>query len=363
MIMTDAPGNVARAITGRNDLGELAMASILYPAALALDGQIVFIGAAVAGLRYDCLHCGQRMVARKGEIKEYHFAHYRAGDCEPDAALHTYAQRLIRDGHAAAGEYRAEFQCQGCGEWIGKSVKGYDCSQEVYLVKDARSDIAFVNGAHRRLVVEIVVTHEMEGSAVSAYQSDNIPVMIIRPTWETVEDLYRRVRADDVLNIEPFCKPCKNARQAEQARREKIERFAQSALQTQLQAVRAMRYINETGLPFARWHTDRSGNPMYERTQNNVFASAQRLANKGWKQRNARKPWVFSYDLPFSTAFADFGGNEFFPIYRYTAAQVYVFSGNKLQNLPDDKLYDFERHTTEEVMRALKSFGVPIANI
>ena len=240
------------------------MASILYPAALAADGKIVFIGAAVAGLRYVCLHCGQRMVARKGEIKEHHFAHYRAGDCEPDSALHTYAQRLIQDGHAAAGEYRAEFQCCGCGEWIGKDVKGYDCSKEVYLVKDARSDIAFVKDAHRRLAVEIVVTHEMESPAVSAYQSDNIPVMIIRPAWETVEDLYRRVRADDVLNIEPFCKSCKNARQAEQARREKIEAVAKLAYQTEMDAIREMYNTDKAGVSFTAWHRDKFQRPMYK---------------------------------------------------------------------------------------------------
>lgn len=339
------------------------MASILYPAALASDGKIVFIKAAMAGNEYACLHCEQRMVARKGEINAPHFAHYRAGDCEPNSALHTYAQRLIQDGHDAADKYITEFQCRDCEEWIGKDVKGYNCIKEASLVKGARSDIAFVNGAHRRLAVEIVVTHKMEPSAVSAYRSDNIPVMIVQPTWEKVEDLYRRVRANAVLNIEPFCNPCKNVRQAERARRKEAERLAKSAYRIQRQAVLAMHYIKGTGLPFARWNTDRFGNPMYERTQSIVFANAQLLVDKGWKQRNARKPWLFSYNLPFSTTYADFGGHEFFPIYRYTAARVYTSLGNKLLDLPDDKTHDLERYTTEEVMRALKIFGVPIADI
>ena len=350
--------------SGANDLGKKTMAAnILYPAALAVDGKIVFIKAAMAGNEYACLHCKQRMVARKGAIKVHHFAHYRAADCPPNSALHTYAQRLIQDGHAAADEYRSEFQCRDCKKWIGKDIKGYNCIKEANLVKGARSDIAFVNDAQGRLAVEIVVTHKMEPSAVSAYRSDNIPVMIVQPAWETVEDLYQRVRADAVLNIEPFCKTCKNARQAERARRKEAERLAQSAYQIQRQAVLSMHYIKGTGLPFARWQTDRFGNPMYERTQSIVFASAQLLVDKGWQQRNARKPWLFSYNLPFSTAYADFGGHEFFPIYRYTAARVYASLGNKLQDLPDDKIHDLQRYTTEEVMRALKSFGVPIADI
>ncbi len=339
------------------------MASILYPAALAADGQIVFIGAAVAGIRYDCLHCGQRMVARKGEINAPHFAHYRAGDCEPDAALHTYAQRLIQDGHAAAGEYITKFQCHLCTGWIWKDVKGYSCIKEANLVKGARSDIAFVNGAGRRLAVEIVVTHEMEPSAVSAYQAGNIPVMIVKPTWDNVEDLYRRVIADDVMNIKSVCKSCKNERRIKRARRKEVESFAQYARRKQLQAIRAMRDINEMGLPFARWRVDRFGNPMRGRTQSIVFADAQRLVNKGWQQRDRQKPWIFTYDLPFGTAYADFGGHEDFPIDRYTAAWVYVFLDDKIQRLPDAKMRDLERYAAKEVMWALENFGVPIADI
>lgn len=339
------------------------MANILYPAALAADGKIVFIKAAMVGNKYTCLHCEQRMVARKGARKVHHFAHYRAGDCEPDAALHTYAQRLIQDGHAAADEYRAEFSCHLCTGWAGKDVKDYNCIKEASLVKGARSDIAFVNGAGRRLAVEIVVTHEMEVSAVSAYQSENIPVIIVKPTWENVEDLYRRVRADDVLNIKSVCKPCKNEREAERARRKEIERFEQSARRSQLQAIRAMYNINETGLPFARWRVDRFGNPMCERTQNIVFADAQRLVNKGWQQRDRQKPWVFTYDLPFSTAYADFGGHKDFPIDRYTAAWVYVFLDDKPPTLPADKMSDLERFAAKEVIQALERFGVPTADI
>lgn len=92
----------------------------------------------MSGNEYACLHCEQRMVARKGANKAHHFAHYRAGDCEPDAALHTYAQRLIQEGHAAADAYKTEFQCGRCGEWIGKDVKDYNCIKESNLVNGAR---------------------------------------------------------------------------------------------------------------------------------------------------------------------------------------------------------------------------------
>ena len=336
---------------------------ILYPAALAADGKIVFIKAAMAGNKYACLHCEQRMVARKGARKAHHFAHWRAGDCELDSALHTYAQRIIQDGHATADQYVAEFQCRGCEEWIGKDVKDYNCIKEANLVKGARSDIAFVKNAHRRLAVEIVVTHDMEPPAVSAYRSDNIPVMIVQPTWETLEDLYRRVRADDVLNIEPFCKSCKNARQAERARREKIESKAKLAYQTQMDAIREMCNTNKSGVSFTTWHRDKFHRPMYRPVKDSVHASAQLLTNRGWEQRNPKKPWLFQYDLPFTVAFADFGGTDVIPIYDDTAALVYVFASRHkpqgFQALPEEFLALMLMEIRVEVMRAMESFGVP----
>lgn len=217
--------------------------------------------------------------------------------------------------------------------------------------------------AQRRLVVEIVVTHEMELSAIRAYQSDKIPVMILRPTWENVEDLYQRVRADDVLNIEPFCKPCKNARQAEQARREKIESKAELAYQTQMDAIREMCNTDKTGVSFAAWHRDKFQRPMYRPVKDSVHASAQRLTNKGWEQRNPKKPWLFQYDLPFTTAYADFGGTEEVPIYEDPVALVYVFASRHkpqgFQVLPEDFLALMRMEIRVEVMRAVESFGVP----
>ena len=336
------------------------MANILYPVALAADGKIVFIRAAVSGNEYRCLHCGQWMVARKGEINAPHFAHYRAGDCEPDSALHTYAQRLIQEGHAAAGEYRAEFQCQGCGEWKGVDIKDWECNKEVYLVKDARSDIAFMKGEHK-LAIEIVVTHDIESSARSAYSDANIPVLIVRPTWATVGDLYQGIKAYALLSR--FCKQCREAQQAERARREKIEAVAELAYQTEMDAIREMCNTDRAGVSFTAWHRDKFQRPMYKPVKDRVHASAQRLTNKGWEQRNSKKPWLFRYDLPFTVAYADFGGTDEVPIYEDPAALVYVFESRHkpqgFQVLPEDFLALMRMEIREEVMRALESFGVP----
>lgn len=331
--------------------------SILYPAASAADGKTVFIEAAMSGNEYACLHCEQRMVARKGARKAHHFAHYRAGDCEPDAALHTYAQRLIQNGHAAADTYKAEFQCCGCKDWKDVDIKGWECNKEVYLVKDARSDIAFVKGEHR-LAVEIVVTHDIEASARSAYSDANIPVLIVRPTWATVGALYQGIKADALLSR--FCKQCRAARQAEQARREKIESMAELAYQTQMDAIREMCNTDKTGVSFTAWHRDKFQRPMYRPAKDSVHTSAQRLTNKGWEQRNPKKPWLFQYDLPFTVAYADFGGTEEVPIYEDPVALVYVFaSRHKPQGLPEEFLALMRMKIRVEVMRALESFGVP----
>ncbi len=63
------------------------------------DGQLVDISIADNGLACDCVcpSCGQRLVAKKGDIKEHHFAHYESEECSGavETALHIYAKNIL----------------------------------------------------------------------------------------------------------------------------------------------------------------------------------------------------------------------------------------------------------------------------
>lgn len=63
------------------------------------NGQVVFIDEVERGLDCDCYcpHCGGRLIAKKGEIKQHHFAHYNADNCGKgmETALHLLGKQVL----------------------------------------------------------------------------------------------------------------------------------------------------------------------------------------------------------------------------------------------------------------------------
>lgn len=65
------------------------------------DGQLLFIRNVDSGLACGCYcaGCGKRLVAKKGHIRQHHFAHYEAGLCRgaAESALHLLAKELLAE--------------------------------------------------------------------------------------------------------------------------------------------------------------------------------------------------------------------------------------------------------------------------
>src|SRR5580658_8030351 len=63
------------------------------------NGKLVDISSVESGLACNCVcpSCGQRLVAKKGEINQHHFAHHNAIECEGavETALHIYAKNIL----------------------------------------------------------------------------------------------------------------------------------------------------------------------------------------------------------------------------------------------------------------------------
>lgn len=64
-----------------------------------LDGELVSINEVKNGLKCGCVcpACGAKLIARQGQKVAYHFAHYKAVDCEhgKETALHLLGKRVI----------------------------------------------------------------------------------------------------------------------------------------------------------------------------------------------------------------------------------------------------------------------------
>ena len=68
------------------------------------EGELVSIADVESGLKCNCTctKCGEPLVAKKGEVKDHHFAHSVDSDCSGETIKHIMAKQEI-----AQGQHRA----------------------------------------------------------------------------------------------------------------------------------------------------------------------------------------------------------------------------------------------------------------
>lgn len=70
------------------------------------DGQLVTIDEVDRGLSCNCVcpTCNNKLIARKGDIKEHHFAHYKSEDCDKgiETATHIISKEFIKEAESIA---------------------------------------------------------------------------------------------------------------------------------------------------------------------------------------------------------------------------------------------------------------------
>ena len=309
---------------------------IRYPYALDSDGQVVNINSSQSGQSYQCLVCRNPMVAKRGNVRQPHFAHKLAIDCsDPDTALHKTAQSLIIQSLNSARysneEYRLGFPCPDCGESVSYNIAPavIDIRSESPIVEGTRSDIVLHREGRNPIVLEIVVTHDLEPDTRMRYLESGIPVFQIQPTWDSLNALRNSVIADATLNVDVTpCPSCQN--EAERKRR----RYEANGKQVKsyLKRLDLRRPSDPFKLPFRPWTHDKFTRPMYDATRLRVYASAIVLTELGFIQSQA-KPWLFLLGITGAgTIFANFGSTEEVPIWEDSAALVHW----KLEKLSDE---------------------------
>ena len=64
-----------------------------------VDGEIIHISEVNSGILQNCLcpKCGSILIAKKGDIRKHHFAHYNYENCqgEQETALHLLAKEIL----------------------------------------------------------------------------------------------------------------------------------------------------------------------------------------------------------------------------------------------------------------------------
>ena len=200
---------------------------IQYPVAYVQPHEAVHIKDAQRGRPHFCFGCHREMVIRRGPVRQWHFAH-KAGfvQCEKDKTLHEAAKAFIclgfRRALATGGEYRVGYPCKRCKTPISHNVTsgGARIASEKMVVKGTRSDlVVFRPDGSPRVIIEIVVTHNLESGTKQRYEEANYPVITVKPSWETLLALFQSAIGSRILNVKGdnrYCGACRAARQVVQ---------------------------------------------------------------------------------------------------------------------------------------------------
>jgi len=269
------------------------------------------------------------MVARRGQERAWHFAHKApATECaDPDRALHETAKVLIAQGLtdavSAGTEYRVGFACQGCQTPLSWNIArpGTRAALERSVVGHTRSDVVIDRPKKQPLIVEVVVSHDLEEDTKRRYEESGLPVFVIQPTWDTAAELESAVVADSVINVAATrCPSCQAARD----QRLKEHRETQRWVSSMLKNLRLRTRTSGDRLAVRPWRNDKFGREMHRPVQEAVFKNASVLRQLGFTQ-SAQKPWLFVFPLPENRGvfFANFGSTAEVSIWEDTSALIH----------------------------------------
>jgi len=131
------------------------------------DNELRNIEYVPSGLSCDCKcpNCGERLVAKKGDIKIHHFAHIQGIECEGArlTALHLLAQKVLAETkavilptfkHSFWGKVKTLYERQLIGFDDVKLEKRYNVDLQTRI-----PDCVCITSSGKTLWVEIKVTH------------------------------------------------------------------------------------------------------------------------------------------------------------------------------------------------------------
>ena len=305
--------------------------AIRYPIADAGDGRAVAIEDARPGASYTCFGCRAPMMARQGSQRAWHFAHKPPlrGCDDPDRALHETAKALIVQGfteaQAQSAEYHAGFACRDCGEELSWNMARptTSISVERTVVAGTRSDVVVDRGEKPPLIIEVVVSHDLEPTTKLRYEQSELPVFVIYPEWSTVAGLTHAAIADVVMNVPSRrCTGCQEAEDRREQELAEAKAWAQSMLRGLQEG--ASKPADSARPSVRPWQHDKFGREMYPRVRRRVLRSAAILQRLGFVQCN-EKLWRFRLRLPEGRGviFADFGSTEEIPIWEDSSAFIW----------------------------------------
>jgi competence CoiA-like predicted nuclease len=127
--------------------------------------------------QYKCIECNSEMIARTGEIKEWHFAHKNIENCSGEGYLHKLAKRVFFENKSMQIINYKEFIFPMLNDSKGNLSDVFDIWEYEKTIGNYRADILLSSSKHDyKVMIEIRVTH---GSSQEKIES-GIPIIEIR---------------------------------------------------------------------------------------------------------------------------------------------------------------------------------------
>lgn len=188
---------------------------LLQSFAIDKDKRVRSVDEVARGLACECKcpSCGERVLARQGEVREWHFAHASGADCEgaAESALHQAAkQLLLESGGITLPEAYAHSTITlpdgrtGFGEarrpelWVD-----YHSAESEQAIGNIRADVVVMIG-DIALCIEIAVTHFIDEEKKKSLDKLALPTIEIdlanieREKWDW--DLLQEVVVENAIH-------------------------------------------------------------------------------------------------------------------------------------------------------------------
>lgn len=172
------------------------MSDILYPYALDEQNKLVSVKDGVPG-RYHCVECEYEMIPRRGEINQWHFAHKSDNpSCSGESALHKIAKMVLVEKFNGGNLPSMWLSCPSCGKGYFNNV---DREWEIDTEKtwdSIRPDVSFWKGGKLQFVIEVIVSHKLDGPTARKYEEYEVPVFLRRPSWDLLSNYFETLNGE-----------------------------------------------------------------------------------------------------------------------------------------------------------------------
>lgn len=109
--------------------------NVMWPIAKDNNDKYIKINDAYREQYYFCLECNARMIAKLGEIKKHHFAHYSGAgaSCGGEGTYHAIAKHVLKDYLEQKGKIEYYVKCPRCKQdiFISQEIESVKLEKDV----------------------------------------------------------------------------------------------------------------------------------------------------------------------------------------------------------------------------------------